>query len=88
MTSVQDSLARLAGSRIFSAVDMQGAFHSIEMDERDREKTAFATPFGSFQQKMLGFGVTNGPPTYRVRIKNWQNHRFNFIKISKENQRS
>jgi len=64
MPTVQDSLARLAGSSIFSAVDMQGAFHCIEMDERDREKTAFATPFGSFQQKMLGFGVTNGPPTY------------------------
>jgi len=64
MPTVQDSLARLAGSSIFSAVDMQGAFHCIEMDPRDREKTAFATPFGSFQQKMLGFGVTNGPPTY------------------------
>ena len=64
MPTVQDSLARLAGSRIFSAIDMQGAFHCVEMDERDREKTAFATPFGSFQQKMLGFGVTNGPPTY------------------------
>ena len=64
MPTVQDSLARLAGSRIFSAIDMQGAFHCVEMDERDREKTAFATPFGSFQQRMLGFGVTNGPPTY------------------------
>ena len=57
-------LSRLAGSRIFSAVDMQGAFHCIWMDDRDQEKTAFATPFGSFRQKMPGFGVTNGPPTY------------------------
>ena len=59
-----DSLSRLAGSHIFSAIDMQGAFHCIEVDERDREKTAFATPFGSFQQVMMGFGVTNGPPSY------------------------
>ena len=63
MPTVHDSLARLC-SRIFSAIDMQGAFHCIEVDERDREKTAFATPFGSFQQRMLGLGVTNGPPTY------------------------
>jgi hypothetical protein len=64
MPSVQDNIARLAGSRIFSGIDMAGAFHCIEMDPRDREKTAFATPFGSFQQKRLGFGLTNGPPTY------------------------
>ena len=64
MPTIQDSLARLLGSHIFRANDMQGAFHCIEVDERDREKTAFATTSSSFQQKMLGFGVTNGPPTY------------------------
>ena len=64
MPTVQDTIARLAGSTIFSGVDMAGAFHCIDIDPRDREKTAFATPFGSFQQKRLGFGVTNGPATY------------------------
>ena len=64
MPSVQDTISRLAGSRIYSGVDMAGAFHCIDVDPRDREKTAFATPFGSFQQKRLGFGVTNGPATY------------------------
>ncbi len=43
---------------------MAGAFHCIDVDPRDREKTAFATSFGSFQQKRLGFEVTNGPATY------------------------
>ncbi len=64
MPSVQDTISRLAGSHIYSGVDMAGAFHCIDVDPRDREKTAFATPFGSFQQKRLGFGVTNGPATY------------------------
>ena len=64
MPSVQDNITRLAGSKIFSAVDMEGAFHCINLNKADREKTAFATPFGSFQQKRLGFGLTNGPPTY------------------------
>ncbi len=31
---------------------------------KDQEKTTFATPFGTFQQKQLGFGVANGPTTY------------------------
>ncbi len=64
MPTVQDTIARLAGSNIFSGVDMAGAFHCIDIHPDDREKTAFATPFGTFQQKRLGFGVTNGPATY------------------------
>jgi transposase InsO family protein len=64
MPSVKDNITRLAGSTIFSAVDMQGAFHCIEIDPRDREKTAFSTPFGQFEQKRLGFGLTNGPSAY------------------------
>ncbi len=64
MPTVQDTIARLAGSNVFSGVDMAGAFHCVEVHPDDREKTAFATPFGTFQQKRLGFGVTNGPATY------------------------
>jgi hypothetical protein len=64
MPSVTDNITRLAGSKIFSGIDMQGAFHVLEIEEADREKTAFATPFGSFQQKRLGFGLTNGPSAY------------------------
>ncbi len=61
---VQDTIARLEGSDTFSGVDMAGAFHCIEVHPEDWEKTAFATPFGTFQQKQLGFGVANGPATY------------------------
>ncbi len=64
MPTVQDTISYLAGSRIYSGVDMAGAFHSIDVDPRVREKTAFATLFGSFQQKRLGFGVTNWPAMY------------------------
>ncbi len=52
MPSVQDTISCLAGSRIYSGVDVAGAFHCIDIDPREREKTAFATPFGSFQQKL------------------------------------
>ena len=64
MPSVQDNITRLAGSTIFSGVDMNGAFNAINLAEKDREKTAFATPWGLYQQKKLGFGLCNGPATY------------------------
>jgi hypothetical protein len=64
MPNVGDTLARLAGSTCFSNFDMSGAFHCIPMEESAKEKTAFASPYGSFQQKRLGFGLCNGPATY------------------------
>ncbi len=42
MPSVQDTISCLAGSHIYSLGDMAGAFHGIDVDPRDREKTTFA----------------------------------------------
>ena len=64
MPSVQDNITRLAGATIFSGVDCVGAFHAIEIEAKDREKTSFATPWGSFQQRRLSFGLCNGPASY------------------------
>ena len=64
MPSVTDNIARLAGSKVFSGIDLRGAFHCIDLDPKDREKTAFAAPSGLYQMKRLGFGLTNGPATY------------------------
>ncbi len=43
---------------------MAGALQCIDIHPDNHEKTAFATPFSTFQQKCLGFGVTNRPATY------------------------
>ena len=64
MPTVQDTLSRLAGSRVFSGVDMMGAFHCIPVENESRPLTSFATPLGTFQQKSLGFGLTNRPAAY------------------------
>ncbi len=77
MPTVQDNLARLAGSEIFSGIDMAGAFHCVEMDERDREKTAFATP--SLSSTMTGPSwssrtCTSPPPGWAPWSNPW-NHR-------------
>ena len=64
MPAVQDTIGRLAGSRIFSGIDMAGAFHCVELDKGSRPKTSFATPMGTYQWKRLGFGLSNGPACY------------------------
>lgn len=64
LPSIEDNLARLARSKVFSAIDGCGAFHVIEMDKNDRAKTAFSTPRGQFQFVRMPFGLTNAPATY------------------------
>ena len=61
---IEDNLARLADSKVFSCVDGSGAFHVLEIRPCDREKTAFSTPWGLYQYKRMPFGLTNGPASY------------------------
>ena len=61
---IDDNLARLSESRIFSCLDGAGAFHVIEIKPEDRKKTAFSTPWGSYQYCRMPFGLTNGPASY------------------------
>ena len=67
--NIEDNLARLSNSTIFSGLDGSGAFHVIPLEKKSKEKTAFATPFGLYQFKRLPFGLANGPATYARLIK-------------------
>ena len=64
MPHVADTIRKLAGSTIFSGLDLRGAFHVMDIRHGDREKTAFSTPSGHYHFKRLGFGLKNGPPSY------------------------
>ena len=64
LPNIADNLSRLAGSRIFSALDGAGAFHVVPVSRADREKTAFSSPFGQYQFARMPFGLANAPATY------------------------
>lgn len=64
LPQIEDNLARLADAKIFSCLDGSGAFHVLSIREEDRPKTAFSTPWGTFQYKRMPFGLTNGPASY------------------------
>lgn len=59
--NIEDNLAQLSGSNIFSALNAIGAFHVIELTKDSKPLTAFATPEGSFQFVRLPFGLKLGP---------------------------
>ena len=43
---IDDALDRLYNAKYFSSMDHKTGYWQIEVDERDREKTAFITPDG------------------------------------------
>ena len=64
LPNIEDNLARLGKSRVFSALDGAGAFHVVSIRPQDRAKTAFQSPYGLYQFAKMPFGLCNAPSTY------------------------
>lgn len=61
---IDDSLDALAGSSWFSTLDLASGYWQCEMDEKDKEKTAFSTHKGLFQFRVLPFGLCNAQASF------------------------
>lgn len=62
---IDDALDRLRNAKYFSSLDLKNGYWQIEVDERDREKTAFVTPDGLYEFKVLPFGLCSAPATFQ-----------------------
>ncbi|UYV80120.1 K02A2.6-like [Cordylochernes scorpioides] len=67
---IDDALDTLSGSRYFSTMDMRSGYWQIEVDDKDREKTAFITPDGLYEFNVMPFGLCNAPATFERMIDN------------------
>jgi len=62
---VDDLLDSLADAQWFSTLDLRSGYWQVEVDPADREKTAFSTPYGLYQFRVMPFGLCNAPSTFQ-----------------------
>ena len=67
--TLEDILAEVNGSRIFSVIDLNQAYHQMELEEKSRYITTFSTHIGLRRYKRLFFGLTSASEVFHNTLR-------------------
>jgi hypothetical protein len=62
---ISETLERLGSAKIFTKLDLKGAYNLVRVAPGDEWKTAFRTRYGHFEYLVMPFGLTNAPATFQ-----------------------
>lgn len=65
LPTMDDFLPQFKEATFFTSLDIEKAFHQVEIEEKSREITTFITNWGLFRYKRLLFGVNCAPELFQ-----------------------
>ena len=68
LPKVDETLAQLAGAKVFSKLDANCGFWQIPLAESSRRLTTFLTPIGRYHFNKLPFGISSAPEHFQKRM--------------------
>ena len=68
LPAVDQTLAQLAGGKVFSKLDANSGFWQIPLSPASALLTTFITPFGRYHFRRLPFGISSAPEHFQRRI--------------------
>ena len=62
---ISQLLDQLAEAKVFTKIDLRGAYNLVRIRKGDEWKTAFRTRYGHFEYNVMPFGLTNAPAVFQ-----------------------
>jgi hypothetical protein len=63
---IDELMDTLTGAKIFSSLDLMSGYHQLLLHPNDVERSAFNTPLGKYEWKVLPMGLTNTPAVFQA----------------------
>ena len=65
MPRIEELIDRLGGAQHLATIDLARGYWHVPMADKAKELTAFVTPYGLFQFKVMPFGLNGAPATFQ-----------------------